>query len=91
MSAATKTALALDHINFDWLDANAQFLKPLNRSFDIGAFAVKFQTHDPDFIRHASLADIGHHLELLPSFQISGSLINLGGYISHRRVCCGES
>src|SRR5471032_845061 len=26
---------------------------------------------------------------LRPSFQMSGSLMSLGGYISHRRVCCG--
>ena len=53
--------LTLDHIDLDRLDADADFFEPLDRRFDVGALAIEFQAHNPDFIGHARLANVGDH------------------------------
>jgi hypothetical protein len=57
--------LAFDYVNFYWLHVHTVFLEPFDGGFDFFALAVQFQAHDADFVRHACLADVGDHFELV--------------------------
>ena len=86
---ATPAHLTGNRTNLDGFDAHAAFLQPFDGGFDLGAFAIEFEADDADFIGDAGLADVGGRLNLWPNCQTSGLVMSLGGYINHKRVCCG--
>ena len=56
---------AFEHVDLDWLDANALLLHPANGRFDLRARAVELEAHNADLVRHAGLPHVGHEREFL--------------------------
>ena len=54
-----------DHTNFHRLDIDPLFFQPSDGPAHFAPGADQFQADDADFVRHAGLADVRHHLELV--------------------------